>query len=80
MSALTDDNYAQGVDQVDIPCVTAAPVGGLVDSGSVPRATVVDYERFAARYPAFRSVPDVRSIVIESILCGHYDGMILLEP
>jgi len=79
----SNDGLSQGVDHVDIPCETAAPATAvccMVDSGSVPRATGVDYERFAARYPSFRSVPDIRAIVIESIVCGHYDGMIELIP
>jgi len=80
MSTLGDEHFAQGVDQVDIPCVTAAPVCSVVDSCSVPRATGADYECFAARYPSFRSVPDIRAIVIESIVCGHYDGVIELVP
>lgn len=81
-----DGNLVQGVDHVDIPCGTAGPeipqampVASVVDSRSVPCASGVDYERFAARYPSFRSVPDIRAIVIESIVCGHYDGLIELS-
>lgn len=67
-------------DPTDPPIAQAVPADSLLASSPVHRATDVDYQRFSDTYPAFRSVPDIRAIVIESIVCGHYDGLIELVP
>lgn len=67
-------------DPADSSIAQAVPVDSLLASSSVPRVTDVDYQRFSDTYPAFRSSDDIRAIVIEAIVCGHYDGVVELVP